>query len=368
MKILKEYASRDSRILIIKQDNKGPSEARNAGVRKAKGKYLYFMDSDDIIEPETLELCVDDMEKRNLEYVCFNAVAFGEGEKNEKAAQFMNEQYYERELDGEKVYDGKELFRELSAKVSVVVTVWSCVILRSAFLDNELWFRPGVIYEDEYWMFMAFMTLSRCGCINKTLYKNRMREASITNSEYTFENCYGVFRAACDIREYLASHPECINGEDHGYYEYERPVTRQKIAVNRYRALSEEEKNKRFDLEPDERVLFEQTVVYPTELQVSRFDNYYKRIETEKQNAVLLGEKEELQKANEELTLKVKKLKKQKKKLKKEKKKLKRRIKKIKNSSAYRIGSAITWLPEKIKSLLKSDNKQKDGSCKEEQK
>lgn len=339
--ILKEYASRDKRIRIITQENSGQSVARNLGAREAEGKYLYFMDSDDIILPEALELCVTDMERRNLEYVCFNAVAFPDAPENEEFTGRINTNYFERTLNEEKVYEGKELFRELSIKTSVIVPPWSCVMLRSAFIDNELWFSSGVIYEDESWKFSVLLTLKRCGCINKVLYKNRIRKGSITQSEYTFFHSYSSFSAACDIRKFLATHPECINKEDNGYYEFKRSVTRQQDAIKMYRALSDEEKEKRYELDPDERALFEQVVVYPAFIQQKSSDFYARKTELAKQNEVLKRE-------NEELLLKVKKLKKQ-------KRRLKRRLEKIKSSAAYRIGSAVTWLPEKIKALFKQD-------------
>lgn len=336
--ILKEYAKRDERIRVVFQENKGASEARNRGAREAKGTYLYFMDSDDIIEPEALELCVTDMEKRRLEYVCFNAVAFADSPDKAEMAEKMNANYYNRTLDESRVFDGKELFRELSDKSSVVITVWSCVILRSAFIDNALWFSPDVIYEDEFWMFSALMSLKRCGCINRALYKNRIRQNSITQSEYTFLNSYGAFSAANDIRNYIVKHPDCINEADNGSYEYKRVVMLQQIAVNRYRAISEKEREKRFELEPEERALFEQTVAYPAYIQQLSSRFYAERNELAKQKAALQNEKEELILKN--------------KKLRKQKKKLKRRIETIRKSGAYRIGSVIMWLPEKIKALF----------------
>lgn len=48
--ILQEYAREDCRIKIIEQENKGISETRNAGVRASSGKYLFFMDSDDVLD------------------------------------------------------------------------------------------------------------------------------------------------------------------------------------------------------------------------------------------------------------------------------------------------------------------------------
>ena len=49
LSILKEYALKDSRIDIIDKPNGGLSDARNTGMRKAQGKYIYFVDGDDFI-------------------------------------------------------------------------------------------------------------------------------------------------------------------------------------------------------------------------------------------------------------------------------------------------------------------------------
>lgn len=51
-KICDTYAEKDRRILVIHQENAGVSKARNAGIDLAKGEYLFFVDSDDWIEPE----------------------------------------------------------------------------------------------------------------------------------------------------------------------------------------------------------------------------------------------------------------------------------------------------------------------------
>ena len=47
--ILMEYAAKDDRIQIIRQENKGLPAARNAGLRVASGDYVYFVDSDDML-------------------------------------------------------------------------------------------------------------------------------------------------------------------------------------------------------------------------------------------------------------------------------------------------------------------------------
>lgn len=52
--ILDKYAKRDSRIIVIHQENKGLSEARNVALRIAKGDWLYYLDSDDLMPPAIL--------------------------------------------------------------------------------------------------------------------------------------------------------------------------------------------------------------------------------------------------------------------------------------------------------------------------
>ena len=54
--ILSEYASRDSRFKIVNKENGGLSDARNAGMKIATGEYVLYVDSDDFIHPQTLEI------------------------------------------------------------------------------------------------------------------------------------------------------------------------------------------------------------------------------------------------------------------------------------------------------------------------
>jgi len=54
--ICDEYASRDNRIVVIHRENEGVAVARDTGLKKAQGEFIYFVDSDDWIEPKALEL------------------------------------------------------------------------------------------------------------------------------------------------------------------------------------------------------------------------------------------------------------------------------------------------------------------------
>jgi glycosyltransferase involved in cell wall biosynthesis len=67
--ICDEYANRDNRIIVIHQENKGTAVARDAGLKKAHGKFIHFVDSDDWIEPKALELLYKKQQETDADIV-----------------------------------------------------------------------------------------------------------------------------------------------------------------------------------------------------------------------------------------------------------------------------------------------------------
>ena len=72
LEILQEYALRDPRFEIINKKNGGLSDARNTGMKHARGEYILFLDSDDFIHDQTLELMVGAIKSKRADMVMFN--------------------------------------------------------------------------------------------------------------------------------------------------------------------------------------------------------------------------------------------------------------------------------------------------------
>ena len=87
--ILKEYESKDSRVKIISQENKGIGNARNTALEYAKGEYVYFIDGDDTLELDALERLYDLNIEKNADFIIFKISNF-----NEETGERINDEYY----------------------------------------------------------------------------------------------------------------------------------------------------------------------------------------------------------------------------------------------------------------------------------
>lgn len=89
IEVVKTY--NDSRIKIFHKENGGLSDARNYGLERAIGDYIYFMDSDDWIEPDLLEDNIAILEEANLDFVVFGYIQDNEDEKGQVVSSaFIN--------------------------------------------------------------------------------------------------------------------------------------------------------------------------------------------------------------------------------------------------------------------------------------
>ena len=194
-KICDEYASNDERICVIHQKNNGPSKTRNTGLDNATGKYIYFLDSDDYVESNTLELLISTAESNNADLVFFDARSFTDDGSEVKQGYIVKETY--------KPKSGYEILTELHNNKDYHCSVVLLFINRSLLNDNKIRFlESAYCSEDMLFTYKMFCASSKTAQCKNTLYHRRYRSGSIVTSKKSqrhFQSCRNVYE---EIRDY----------------------------------------------------------------------------------------------------------------------------------------------------------------------
>lgn len=185
--ILEDYKQKDPRIQVLSQKNQGVSVARNRGIEQARGKYIYFMDSDDLLDPNALSSCYQKSTEENLDIVFFDAEIFGA--VNNKRS--FNYRRCHRLI--EKVRTGKEMLNYLMDENAFLVSPCLNLTKLSYLRQLELEYYPGIIHEDELFTFALFLDAERISFIPELFFKRRLREDSIMTTQFTSSNIIGYF-------------------------------------------------------------------------------------------------------------------------------------------------------------------------------
>lgn len=171
-----EYALQDPRVRVIHRENGGLSAARNTGLRAARGEYVYFLDSDDYIEPNTLALLLETAEREQADVVFFDGYVFYDACEDDGAStRYIRKTPYPSQ-------NGRKILRSLLLADEYRTPV-QFLFLRKSFLDgHDLWFLEGVIHEDELFTFLVYNADGRVAHCHRQLYARRIRPASIMTS------------------------------------------------------------------------------------------------------------------------------------------------------------------------------------------
>lgn len=173
-KICEGYANNQN-IILINQENKGLSAARNSGIKIAKGKYIMFVDSDDFLTDQSINLILNKITQSEADFILIRSKSFIDGKK----------EFAENQIDYDKYKIGNspiEAFKILDENDKFWFAAWLIIIKKEYLILNNLFFESGIYHEDELWVPIVFIKANSFEYINKCLYCYRLnRNGSIVN-------------------------------------------------------------------------------------------------------------------------------------------------------------------------------------------
>ena len=191
--------------------NRGLSAARNTGLMAATGDYVYFLDSDDDITEDCIERLVAPVVNDEIDIVVGNYRVVG-GEAHSPLL-----------LDSGLLDSSKEVLASYAAGKWYVMA-WNKLCRRDFLIDNNLFFREGLIHEDVLWTFQVACKAQSLYVCNDVTYNYNVRGASIMTSmsiERDLRVYLDVFDAIVDFvrseqREFGVEEYRIIEGKKSG--------------------------------------------------------------------------------------------------------------------------------------------------------
>lgn len=180
LNIINQYPPKYKNVKVFSQGNKGLGATRNKGIEVAVGKYVYFMDSDDILDITALEECYNVAELYGLDILGFQAEIFG----NIEGKNLNQYKYAYRMYEVENPIHGIDFFKRYYKYISMLNTPM-CFFSKRFLEKYKLKFLENTYYEDVEFYHHFIACNPKMMIIEKNYYHRRYRADSIMTSDLT---------------------------------------------------------------------------------------------------------------------------------------------------------------------------------------
>ncbi len=171
-KMCEEYAKHDSRIQVIHKKNGGLSDARNAGIKKATGKYITFIDSDDYVALDYVEFLYQTIKKANSQMaIAAHQVLYDSGKVIEKATHENS------------VLTPKEVLERILYDEGIDLSAWGKLYETQLFQTVQ--FPKGRVFEDAATTYRLVDECTTIAVHSESKYYYIIRGNSITNATFS---------------------------------------------------------------------------------------------------------------------------------------------------------------------------------------
>ena len=185
--ICDSYASEDNRIKVIHKKNGGLSDARNAGLKEARGEYILFVDADDYIESNTCESF-----SRYVNYDC--DILVGDANLCGDSSGVMS-----HSQKPNIIYPGIDFLKQGFLANNMPMAAWLNVYKREFLEKNKLEFKFGILHEDEQFTPRAFLNAACVLYTGISFYNYRIRVNSITTNIDKRKNAFDLYNTCLEL-------------------------------------------------------------------------------------------------------------------------------------------------------------------------
>ena len=160
--------------IVTHRQNRGLSAARNSGIEASTGDALYFIDSDDeLYDDSVISHLVQKMHSTGADIVAGNYQRVYD--KNNR----INSSRYSQE----KIFTGSCEIIESYGNGDIPITAWNKLIKKEFMVKYSLFFREGILHEDELWTFNTILTANCIVLTGRTTYNYYIQENSIMSKK-----------------------------------------------------------------------------------------------------------------------------------------------------------------------------------------
>ncbi|WP_048015229.1 glycosyltransferase family 2 protein, partial [Rossellomorea marisflavi] len=154
-KVCCELSKRDSRIKVVRTENRGSGPARNTGIDMASGDYVYFPDADDILASNTLKRLSEIIEKKS-----YDLIVFGYQNVNSVGELLSEKSYPEKVIAGEKIRSSYFSYISMTSPLGIQGAPWNKLFNLNLIREKQLYFPPLRRHQDDAFIgkYMCFVS------------------------------------------------------------------------------------------------------------------------------------------------------------------------------------------------------------------